>query len=272
MRVTRRFQPRLWPTLGTLVGLAILLSLGTWQYNRYREKLDIEAVRDARTQMPQAVVSRLIAEDLDELGYRRVQLRGRLDTARTILFKHRQYEGRPGFWLATPLRLEGGGAILVNRGWLPFGEARELAEELRGEPELATFNGLLYVLPRNIADTRTRAALARGDISLDGQITEWSTYDVEAISEALPYEVVHPHAVLVLDASHRGDPFPLSSMDYVTSPYMTSERHQGYSIFWYTTAGALVLLYIAASLGLVGSYRRRASDPAPAPREDEASA
>ena len=262
MSATRRptFRPRLWPTLGTLAALALLLSLGTWQYRRYEEKLALEITRSQRLDVPPVTLQTLEGRDLEELNYRNVTVRGRLDPSRTILFKHRQLQKRPGFWLASPLRLESGGVLLVNRGWVPFDRGAELAEQLPGSAEPADYTGLLHLLPRNIPDTKTRQALARGQLDLTSGPSQWDTYDVEGIYEALPQEPVHERAVLVLGPSHSGDPFPVASAEHVTQPYMTAERHKGYFIFWFTTAGALVMLYLAASFGLVGSWRVRASE------------
>jgi len=240
------------------VGLAILISLGTWQFNRYQEKLESEARRDARAEEAPLELKTLAGSKLEELDYRTLTLTGTLDTSHTVLFKHRQYQKRPGFWLASPLVFEDGTAVMVNRGWVPFKDGPKLAKELSQEPQSGKFTGLFYILPQNIADARTRQALSSGKLSIKGELTQWNSYDVAGVQEAMPHKLPDVPAILILDESHNGSPFPLSSIETLTKPYMTSERHMGYSAFWYTTGGVLLLLWLAGSSGLVGSYRKRA--------------
>ncbi len=263
----RKPQVRLWPTLATLLGLAILLALGTWQLGRYQEKLKMEAQRDARATLEPLPITSLDAIDAQAHGYRLLRITGTLDNARSVLFKHRQLRGRPGYWLATPLVLEGGqAAIIVNRGWLPRAEAEDVAQRLIAEPATqATYTGLLHVLDQNIPDEPKRASLKQGALTLEGQLTQWSSYDLEAIQGALPYRTPAQPMALVLDASHSGDPLPISSVAYLTTPYMTSDRHLGYMAFWYTTALMLVGMYVGAAFGLISS-----KGPRPAPAQPKA--
>lgn len=253
------FRPKLLPSLLTLIGLGLLLWLGTWQLGRYHEKLAAEALQASRALDAPEHISSFEGRDLAALNYKSIVLTGTLDHSRTLLFKHRHHQKRPGMWVATPLVLEGTReAILVNQGWLPFAQAEELASTLKQAPaERARYKGVLSVLPQNIADTKNRALLASHQDLLTRSISSWDTYDIEAIQRALPYTTPARPAVLVLESSHSGDPFPIASTDALTRPYMTSERHMSYAVFWYSLAGVLVLLWAAGSSGLVGSYRYR---------------
>ena len=244
------------------MGLAILISLGTWQLGRYQEKLESEARRDRRAEQPPLELKSLADHSLAELDYRTLTLAGTLDTSHTVLFKHRQYQKRPGYWLASPLVFEDGSAVMVNRGWVPFDQGPELAKELSQSPREGRFTGLFYILPQNITDARTRQEIANGKLSIKDDLTQWNSYDIAGVQDAMPHKLPDVPAVLILDESHNGAPFPLSSIETLTKPYMTSERHLGYSAFWYTTGGVLLLLWLAGSSGLVGSYRRRAGDHA----------
>ena len=171
------------------MGLAILISLGTWQFNRYQEKLESEARRDARAEEAPLELKTLAGSKLEELDYRTLTLTGTLDTSHTVLFKHRQYQKRPGFWLASPLVFEDGTAVMVNRGWVPFKDGPKLAKELSQEPQSGKFTGLFYILPQNIADARTRQALSSGKLSIKGELTQWNSYDVAGVQEAMPHKL-----------------------------------------------------------------------------------
>lgn len=261
----RTFRPRLVPTLATLIGLCILLSLGTWQYKRFDEKVEREAEIARQTKLPPIAMKTLpsAGDALNELNYRTITLTGTLDMSYAVLFKHRQYDHHPGYWLAAPLVFEGERAVWVNLGWLPFDKGAALAKTLSESPQHSTeYTGLFYILPQNIADSRTRAALQRKDIkTIEGVQTQWHTYDIEHLITLTPYAMGDTPVVFVLDASHSGDPFPMASNDALTQPYMTAERHKGYFLFWYSTAGALLLLYLGASFGIIGSFGRRPPPP-----------
>ena len=266
--MTRRFHPRLVPTLATLLGLAILLALGTWQLSRTFEKQETERLQKERGDGEPLRLHSLaqIEGQLDALNYRRVVLSGTLDPTRSFLVKHRHYEGRPGDWLVTPLRLaDGSGSVLVNRGWMPRQVRDEVAPARAHDALSGDFEGVFYALPQNISDPNPRP------LAGSAVVTEWHSLDVASMHERL--DGAHPSrpALVVLDRVEPGAErarevhadFPVPSVDHITKPYMTSERHMGYAAFWYTTALALVCLYLAAAFGLIGSKRRRAQSSAP---------
>ena len=256
MSLKRPAQLRLWPTLGALLGLAILLSLGTWQHSRYHQKLRLEAARAASVELPALQIDDLTQLDPQEHAFRRLRVRGQLMPAWTVLFKHRQHEKHPGYWVAQPLRLQDTDQVLLlNRGWLPRERALEVAADMAKAPAPAAqlYEGLLHVPEQIIADTRTRDLLARAQVALEGGLVQWSTYDLEAIYAALPLRAATPPMILVLDPKHSGDPLPIASLSYLTAPYMTSDRHMSYFIFWYAMATVLLLFYLAYTFGLLRS-------------------
>jgi surfeit locus 1 family protein len=251
-----RFRLRFWPTLGTFVGLVLLVSLGTWQLTRYLEKVEIEAERDVR--LDESLVKADSLADFRENAspYNAVALRGELDPDHTFLFKHRVHEGSPGYWIGGVLRFaKGDGAVLVNRGWVHREDAREFAKEPPPGGE-QTYVGVVHVPERIIADPPTRDALERGELVLARDVTEWDTYDLEGISEALALPHPGEPTIVVLGPDHSRHPYPIASVDYVTEPYLTAERHLSYVVFWYATAIALLSMYLAYSFGYLGSFRR----------------
>jgi cytochrome oxidase assembly protein ShyY1 len=260
-----RFRPRLWPTLGTLVGLSILIALGSWQTMRYFEKLELEAQRAARLDDEPIRVDSFEEFKARAQAYSPIEVRGHLDPNYVFLFKHRTHNGRPGYWLGGVLRFaQGPGALLVNRGWVARDEALALAAK---PPESGTeiYSGLVYQPERVIADEGTRANLKSGQITLktsaDAEPVEWETYDIVGIANALPMPTPSTPTIIVLGPEHSGHPYPVASLDYITKPYLTSERHLSYAIFWFSTAIALLAMYLANALGYLGSGRHR-----PAPR------
>ena len=106
--------------LAAAAGIAATLSLGAWQWGRAHQKEALQAAMEERGTLPPLDEQQLRSKpDWQSLMHRRVVLRGRWDAANTVFLDNRQMNGRPGFYVVTPLRLAGGGALLVQRGWAP---------------------------------------------------------------------------------------------------------------------------------------------------------
>lgn len=255
--VKRSFKFSLWPALGTLLGTLLLVGLGSWQVSRFAERSAIEETREARLTHDPVVLES--ASGLSrENAFTRVRAQGELDHSRNVLFKFRNYESRPGNWLATPLVFEDGSALLVNRGWVTMEEGRDLALEDASRPRRSVkFEGILHIPERILSDDETRSSTD----DVGDELTEWSKFDVDGVYDAMPYTRPTVPAVLVVEehgeAEVLRDDVIVPSSDHITRPYLTSEKHLGYAITWYTLAVSLVLLYIAAGFGFVSSRPRR---------------
>jgi surfeit locus 1 family protein len=101
-------------------GVAATLALGAWQMSRAGQKLALHAAIEQRAAMPPVRQQDLLAPAAaSELQHRRVVLRGTWVAHRTVFLDNRQMLGKPGFYVVTPLQLEGAGAaVLVERGWV----------------------------------------------------------------------------------------------------------------------------------------------------------
>lgn len=114
-------QSRRWLIgMAALAAFAATLSLGFWQWGRAQEKLALHAAIEQRGQLP-ALDERAVqaASELQQLHHRPVVLRGEWAADHTIFLENRQMQGRVGFYVVTPLRIAGGAAVLVQRGWAP---------------------------------------------------------------------------------------------------------------------------------------------------------
>jgi surfeit locus 1 family protein len=108
-------------TLATVFTMAITASLGRWQLQRADQKLTLQAEMDTRAALPVWTEADLLqAAAPGAAWYRPVRLRGKWVPQASVFLDNRQMEGRPGFFLLTPLRLAGSDrAVLVQRGWTP---------------------------------------------------------------------------------------------------------------------------------------------------------
>ncbi len=235
-----QFHPSLWPTLAFLLVLPGLIALGFWQLDRAEQKHDLLArVQAAR----QAEPMQLAAADLPEpegIRFRRVMASGRYDSERQVLLDNQVQEGRVGYLVLTPLRIEGSDfAVLVNRGW-------RLASLDRSElPEIAVDER-----SREIAGLATRGPAVGLPMGESGARNgDWPRrvqyIDFAALGDALPYRLL-PAIV---------DPSPAGNALEARLAEFGPPRHVGYAVQWFALAAALAVLYVVLTL-----KRRRQDD------------
>lgn len=117
-------KARRWLIAGAAVGaFALTQWLGWWQWGRAAQKDAVQAELEARVRLPAVDARELLRSPRsDSLLHRAVVLSGEWDASHTIFLDNRQMSGRQGFYVVTPLVLQGASpaaAILVQRGWAP---------------------------------------------------------------------------------------------------------------------------------------------------------
>jgi surfeit locus 1 family protein len=119
---------RLVPTLLILLVMAVTIRLGFWQRDRAHQKEALQAqIERYEAAAPQTVgVARLPLQDVE---FHRVRATGTFMPDLVVYLDNRPYNEQPGFYVVMPLKLQGGGYVLVNRGWLPrnFAARTEIA-------------------------------------------------------------------------------------------------------------------------------------------------
>ena len=107
--------------LAAALAVGVALRLGFWQLDRAAQKTSAQALMAGRSAAPvldAASFATLCCADPAALHYRTLRLRGQWLAEHSVWLENRQMNGRPGFFLVTPLRLEGRPeSLLVQRGW-----------------------------------------------------------------------------------------------------------------------------------------------------------
>jgi len=99
------------------MGLAFV-SLGRWQLSRADERRGIsQSIEAGRAQSP--IQLNIATPKTDLTDWRSAKVQGTWAPQYSVLLDNRNLDGRPGYWLATPLINTDGSAVLVLRGWLP---------------------------------------------------------------------------------------------------------------------------------------------------------
>lgn len=230
----KRGNQRWW--MATVLGFALVglgVALGFWQLDRAGQKKLWEAARQAQAAaapLDAAAVQQQLAQspaNITAWWYRPIQLQGQWLADQTIYLDNRQMQGRPGFYVLTPLQLDGGDVVLVQRGWIARNFQDRLALQPVQTPEgVVTVQGLLAGPPGRLY----------------------------ALGDAQELDAVHPQIRQNLDlqawAQHTGLPlWPVT----VVQTGATSEgllrdwpqpgsgiaTHYGYAFQWFAIAAVL---------------------------------
>ncbi len=216
-------------TLIALVGMGVTASLGAWQWGRAQQKIALQAAVTARQALPPLDMSALaLAPDAADRLHRAVVLRGQWLPEHTVFLDNRQMQGRPGFYVVTPLRLAGQSqAVLVQRGWAP----RDFQDRSR-LPPVETPAGEVRVLGRIAL---APAKLYEFDGAPGGPIRQ--NLDLPAFRAETGLDLLDGSVVQTGPASEglrRDWPVPASGAD----------KNYGYAFQWWALSGVILILYV----------------------------
>lgn len=129
---------------------ALFAALGVWQWQRLADKEALIATVESRMgRHPSELPAAGLWEELDIefYNYRPLTLTGRYQPEQTVLVftslgsPRGRYSG-PGFWVMTPLALEDGGTIFVNRGFVPQASGPAFAAGGAAPQGIVTLTGI----------------------------------------------------------------------------------------------------------------------------------
>ena len=232
--------------LGTLLTALVTARLGWWQLDRAGQKNALHDAQEAQRALPPLLVG-----DLTRLQpaavpmHRAVRLQGRWSVAHTVYLENRQLDGRPGFFVLTPLLLDGGRAVIVQRGWLPRdNNDRTRVAPVPTPPNVVGLQGRIAPPPSRLYDF---AGGATGPIRQNLDLGE---FERETGLALLPFTVLQEAAVAAAqDGLQRDWPKPAANV----------HKHYGYAFQWFALSALVIGLYVWFQL--VNPWRARRRKP-----------
>ncbi len=233
---TTLFSKLFWPTVAVVCGIALLLNLGVWQLRRLEEKSALLSKIASRVNRPlsdipaEAAWPELTIADLD---YTPAKASGTFMHEDEALVFEPAAKGETGlttkgFAVLTPLKLDDGRIIIVDRGFVPehLGTIeRRAAAQTSGK---ATVIGKLRAPQR-------RGAFTPADAPGKGI---WYTRDPAAIADV--YHLAHVAPVyLEADATPNPGGWPKGGENQISIP----NHHLEYALTWFGLAATLVGFY-----------------------------
>ena len=202
---------------------ALFIRLGFWQLSRLAQRRALTALVTARLSRPLADLPSLPADSSSVL--RRAEVDGTPDYDHEVILAARSYEGSPGVYLFTPLRVAGRDtAVLVNRGWIYSPDGETVQNQRWHEPD-TSFVGYADLLPEHgrFADD----GVLRRDQRIARQLDDVS------ITRLIPY----PVSRLYLVATQQDTTIPVSQrVARLSPPPLDEGPHLSYAIQWFSFA------------------------------------
>ena len=219
------------------VAALLFIRLGVWQLGRLAERRARNQAIESRMDLDRLEIHSLPVSGggADSLAFRRATVSGTFDFDHEIVVVARSRGGVPGVHVVTPLVLDGGvggaagGAVLVERAWVPSPDAMTADLEEVREPEASEVVGVLM----------RRAELHRGPWG-DGWPRYVRSLDPEAVADDFSY-ALYPVALRRTARPHVAP----QGLTLIPLPELTNGSHLSYAIQWFSFAVIAVVGSVA---------------------------
>lgn len=236
--IFRAMLSRKWllTTFLVLAGAALCVRLGIWQLDRLAQRRAFNAHVQSMWSAEPMTVSGQSTNDLTTMEYRAVTVSGTYDFGNQVALRNQYFQNEYGYHLLTPLILDDGSAVLVDRGWIPA-DGNDTPANWRqyDEPGRVTLTGQI-----RLGQTKPDMGgvpdptLAPGQTRLDF----WNIVNLERINQQVPYPMLKVYVQPNVDPNDVTPPVP-----YQPVIELSEGPHQGYALQWFTFATILVAGY-----------------------------
>jgi len=223
-----------------LVGIFAFINFGFWQLDRLDQRREFNSVVTSRIDQPvvgvQTIVSEIASSPLASqddavaaVEWRSINAAGTYLVDEELIVVNRSQGGRAGDNVVTPMVLDDGRILLVNRGFVPLGQ------EIPPPPgESADVRGIV----------RTSEQRRRGQLSdpADGPLRETQRIDIDRLSAQLPGDVLPFYIDLTSSQPSQTTVFP----EPVIRPDLSEGSHLSYAAQWFIFATAVAIGWVLA--------------------------
>lgn len=236
------------------------IMLGRWQLSRAEQRREIAAVIE-RGRAAQSINLNHVTQTDTLQAWTPAQVEGVWQPESSLLLDNRNLDGKPGLWLATPLLLADGRALLVLRGWF----ARPIGSE--GSPSIPTPAGLqsltgeialrvprLFELwgarenaevslppswPNKVADMKTEALTQQTE-----KLPRLQNIDIDVLSKRLNIQFL---PVVLMQKNNSED----GLKRVWPEPSVDADKNTGYAMQWFGFAAIAVIAWLGFAWRIV---------------------
>ncbi|MCA1831001.1 MAG: SURF1 family protein [Actinomycetota bacterium] len=211
------------------------VELGFWQLRRHTYFQAIKTSIESRSGLPPAPIQGLLTPGFSPsmLEFRNVALTGRYDPAREIILADHPLDGVAGNHIVTPVRLDDGKAVLVDRGWIPLEDTTPPVADATPPSGTVTITAILM-------QTEHRGSLGPR-LPATGTLAQVFRIEIPRLQQQMPYEL-YPMWVL-LRSQQPAQLRPLPKIAPAPSP-TSSPPNLLYATQWFLFAAIGVFGYV----------------------------
>ncbi|MGA8978740.1 MAG: SURF1 family protein [Pedococcus sp.] len=226
--------------LAAALGLAVAgYLLGQWQWHRYEAKAARADRINSHYEAPPQPLTKVLGAAPMPLSqeWTRVTATGRYAADQTVLVRNRPHESTYGYEVLVPFTVEGGGTVVVDRGWVQNAKTAQLLPAVPPAPtDEVTVTGWLR-----------RSEPSLGRTLPAGQVASINLAEVaHEVGEPLLGAYVVLEVERLPDGSAPARPTALEAPDTDLGP------HQAYAFQWWM---AMVGGFVLVGFGIRREYR-----------------
>jgi cytochrome oxidase assembly protein ShyY1 len=222
-----------------ILGVILMVYLSLWQFHRLDDRKAFNREVTERSSLSVVDVSTLDISDPAAVQWRPAGAKGTYLPDEQVLIVNRSQGGVAGMNVLTPLLLDDGRAIIVNRGFIALNATPPAAPS--GEVKVV---GLLR-------STEGRTTGQAREAS--GELTEFFRLDIARLQEQIEPELLN--VALVAEVS---EPADSTTLRPVSSPELSEGSHLSYAIQWLIFATAVIVGWILAVRKSISNRARSA--------------
>lgn len=224
-----------------LAAIGVTIRLGFWQLDRNSQRqADITRIQAAINLPVLDLNLHPLPAELESMEYRQVVATGVYDFDHQVALRNqvrsRMLGTDPGYALLTPLLLPDGGAVMVQRGWIPLDYNTPASWRQFDEPGMVRVNGII------------RLSLEKGEVGKslldptlspgEAQLEFWNFVNLDRLQEQLPFPILPVY----IQQAPGSDP---ESLPYrqLEQPDLDPGAHVGFALQWFFYAGLLIFGY-----------------------------
>jgi len=208
--------------------VVVMVNLGKWQLNRHNERKDFNATLVQRFDAPIRPLDELLPNAKpQDIEWMPTAITGTYLQGEDIRMVNVSQNGVAGYNAVTPMLLEDGAVVLVNRGFLPLASAFPAAP-----------SGEISLLGRIRASSERRTGAVSDPAT--GELTEVQRIDIDRLQQQIDGELVPVYVQLL-----KSSPAEAPTLSTIVDPEFGNGPHLSYTVQWLVFALCAVGGWIA---------------------------
>jgi surfeit locus 1 family protein len=209
------------------------MRLGFWQLSRAEQKIQLQQAIDQQAQLPPLDLAQLhVDPSAWAQTHRRVVLQGEWLNDKTVFLDNRAHRGRVGFWVMTPLRVQAGQVVWVQRGWV-----ERDALDPRKMPLLPPPINKQTVAARIAPPLSQIFELGRSEVSTEEKLPQ-----IRANLDLAQMQALVQDNVLALVVQTGADSDSLRRDWFEVG--VTADKNRAYAFQWFALSALMAFLYL----------------------------